>query len=352
MFNAVASSDQTTIDGLKCLRVEYYHNACSLCMDICPKDAITLGNNKRVALDPKVCIDCSACIGSCPTSAISDKNFDPNLFVVTFSASEETKLSCKSNTPCLNVFNVEQMISLGLRNESLSCDMSHCAECELNMDGKIEASIISNIDETNKLLEMMESEHRISTEYEAGVETQRRKLFTKFVAGVNELQNDREIEEVFDVNDTVPVHRQLLQNSLKSSIASAKNTTLGSAFSFIANKEIDFQSCTNCGDCIQFCPTNALTYSADQVRILFQEYRCIACSICDDICKPKSFSDKAELDLVTIAFDRATLLLENNFVLCTECKTSFPQKGEETICNRCVDFVNNSQDMFTLARDL
>ena len=352
MFSAVENSARILIDGMRCLRAEYYHNNCSHCIDICPEEAISLGNNRRVALDSKTCTDCSACIGVCPTAAISNTEFDPNMFVLTFSGGEGDHISCKSNAPCLNIFNAEQLISLGLRNETVVCDLSHCGECEVNKNGTVEASIKAHIHEANTFLEAMERENKIIADYEAPVEVERRSLFGKFARGVNELQGDIGIGEIFNDSDTVPVHRQLLQNSLKRVIENVQKTILPRVFSFTANKQIDFQSCTNCGECVQFCPTDALTYSADQSRILFQNMRCIACGICDDICKPKSFSNKDELDLVTMAFDRAVIAIEHHFVICDECKTAFPQKGEETICGRCSDFVKSSQDLFTLAKDL
>ncbi len=352
MFNAVGSHDKILIDGLKCLRVEYLYNECSLCMDICPQEAIALGNNRRVALDGEKCIDCSACVGICPTAAIRNLEFDPNLFVFKFSAGDEDRLSCKNNTPCLNIFNAEQLLSLGLRNESVICDMSHCKGCEVNKNGIVEASIKAHIAEANTFLEAMEEENRIITDYEELIEVARREFLGKLVKGVNDLQNDMEIGEIFNEESTLPVHRQLLQNSLKSVIENVKQSTIPQAFSFTANRQIDFQSCTNCGECVQFCPMDALTYSSDKSRILFQNLRCIACGICDDICKPKSFSRKPELDLITMAFDRAVIAIEHHFVICSECKTAFPQKNGETVCVRCVGFVDRSGDLFALARDL
>lgn len=352
MFNAIESHDKILIDGLKCLRVEYLYNECSLCIEICPEEAITLGKNKRIALDPKKCTDCSACISVCPTSAISNTEFDPNMFALKFSTEDEDRLSCKNNTPCLNIFNAEQFLSLGLRNKSVICDMSHCEGCETNKNGTVETSIKSHIDEANIFLKAMKVESRITTDYKEPIEVTRRELFRKFTQGVNELQNDRKIGEAFNKNNALPVHRQLLQNSLKRVIENVKQTTIHQVFSFTANKQIDFQSCTNCGECVQFCPTNALTYSSDKSRILFQNLHCIACGVCDDICKPNSFSSKPELDLMTMAFDRAVIAVEHHFVICSECKTAFPQKNDETICTRCVDFVEVSKDLFALARDL
>ena len=352
MLKAVERRSIIQIDSMKCLRAEYYHQECSLCMTVCPVEAIALGNNRRVVLDSEHCIDCSACIGVCPTSAIVNTKFDPNVFVLRFSGENGVRLSCRANSPCLNIFNVEQLISLGLRKKSVVCDMSHCKGCEVNRNGLVEASIKAHIDEANEFIKEMNNQNYIVMDYGEPLELGRRNLFTKFAREVNEFYSDIEIGEIFNESSGIPVHRQLLQNSIRKVIGNVEKTTLERAFGFTANKQIDFQSCTNCGDCVQFCPTSALTYSSDKSRILFQNLRCIACSICDDICKPKSFSDKPELDLVTMAFDRALIAVEHHFVTCDECKTTFPQKGEETICNRCADFVKNSGDLLALARDL
>lgn len=352
MFNAVDGKCIIRIDGMKCLRAEYYYHECSLCMTVCPVEAIVPGNNRRVVLDAKHCIDCSACVGVCPASAIANTKFDPNVFVLQFSAGDEVRLSCRDNTPCLNIFNVEQLISLGLRNQSVICDMSYCEGCEINKNGMVEASIKAHIAEANEFIKEMNCENYIVMDYGTPSEVKRRNLFSELVRRVNEFHGDIETGEIFNDSSAIPVHRQLLQNSLRKVIENVEKTTLERAFGFAANKQIDFQSCTNCGDCVQFCPTSALTYSSDKSRIIFQNLHCIACSICDDICKPKSFSDKPELDLVTMAFDRALIVVEHHFVTCDECKTTFPQKGEETICDRCSDFVKNSGDLFALARDL
>ncbi len=341
-----------SLDGMKCLRIEYDRNECSLCMEICPYDALELNKNRRVSLNADRCVECKGCIGVCPTQAITNEAFDTNLFVVTFGAREEKRVSCKSNTPCLATFSIEQMLSMGLRKESLVCDLSNCATCEHNGGKKLEDYIVQNIADANEILGQMGVPNRIETDYEIPKTTHRRELFTKLASAIEEFSNDVEVGEIFDTGESIPVARQLLGNSLKKSVPLAANTLLKGDFKFTSNKQIDFASCTNCGDCIQFCPTKALTYSADQSKILFQPYRCIACGICEDICKPGSISSKEELDLVNFAFDRAMVAIEHRFVVCTECKTPFPQKGEETICARCKDFVTNHSSIFALAKDI
>jgi len=349
--NAVHSNGNLTIDNLKCLRAEYLYNSCSNCSEICPTQAIYLANNRRFALEPTSCIDCNACIGVCPTDAITTNSFDPNTFVLKFSATDESKLSCKKNTPCLRIFNVEQLIALGLRNDTVVCDMAHCEGCEVNANSRVHDSIVAMIDEANRFLSSAGVETCIEKEYEK-VETGRRELFKRFVKDVNEIKEDFEITQIFDNTSTLPVSRQLLQNSLKKHIEDIPNQTLIESFSFTQNKTIEFTSCDNCGDCVQFCPTQALIYSTEQSRILFENVKCIACGICDDICKQNSFGSKDELDLVTMAFGRGEVLIEHHFEICSECKVSFPQKGDETICHRCRDFVNNNSDLFTMAKDM
>ncbi|HPN41305.1 MAG TPA: 4Fe-4S binding protein, partial [Candidatus Cloacimonadota bacterium] len=41
------------------------------CVDVCPVSALSMEDGKAVC-DENACIDCGACIGTCPVSAISE----------------------------------------------------------------------------------------------------------------------------------------------------------------------------------------------------------------------------------------------------------------------------------------
>lgn len=43
---------------------------CGACVGVCPTGAITLPDSVAV-VDPDTCIDCGACVGVCPTGAVT-----------------------------------------------------------------------------------------------------------------------------------------------------------------------------------------------------------------------------------------------------------------------------------------
>jgi len=291
-----------------------------------------------------------ACIGVCPAETLVYPDFDPSVFVLQTGIKKDITLSCKNNNTCLSIFNSENLISLGLRHESVSCDMSLCSECEMNLGGKTADIIIEHINEANRFLQAVNKPSLVISEKKN--ELSRREALFSFVKDAHALHNEESFDALFDPKESLPKSRVVLQNSLKLSIEELSEDSINENFSFITHKQIDFVSCDNCGDCIQFCPTKALLYSSDKTKILFQPLRCIACGICDDVCKPKAISGNGELDIVTLAFNRAELLVEHHFEVCTECRVSFPQKGNEKICARCESFVHDHSDLFALARDM
>lgn len=351
-MSLLSPNAKISIEPLKCLRTEYLYNECSSCIEACPNDALAISHSKRIAMDSSLCINCNACIGICPTSTFSNSEFDQVLFILKSGLDKDLVLSCKQLGQCLSVFGVENLISLGLREKSVTLDMSHCHFCDvINCNGKVEAQIRETINNANRFLAPIGMSQIITQEIKS--EISRRDAIFSFATEARVLNdNSSEFDKLFDPKDALPKSRLVLQNSLKYSIENFTTNTIEDKFDFLSNKKIDFDSCTNCGDCLQFCPTNALFYGGDKTKILFQTTRCISCGICEDICKPKSISSVDNFDMVSLAFGRAEVLIENHFVTCTECRVDFPQKHWELICGRCIDFANNNQKLFTLARDM
>lgn len=46
--------------------------ACGACADVCPADAIHMGDN-QYEINQDTCLQCGACVDTCPTGAIIEK---------------------------------------------------------------------------------------------------------------------------------------------------------------------------------------------------------------------------------------------------------------------------------------
>lgn len=343
-------------DYFKCLRSDFAKNECSVCIELCPEKAMVF-DRAKLTLDAEACTACAACIGSCPTEALVSETFDPNRFVLEFSQSRSEKISCKENLPCLGALSFEHLVSVALRKEGgVVCDLAHCKECRINRYADVYEAIESSIDEANRFLEFCGSIKRVEKlhEQESGADMGRRNLFKKVANAAREMHIDEVMSELArPEDDREPLKRVLLKNSIK---LSARDLESGSGqnepFSFVSGKKIDGLSCTNCQECAMFCPTGALSILRDNTGIVFQVGKCIACSICTDICKPNSITNEESFDIMSFAFDRMELLVKHELQICQECKVAFPYRGGEKICDRCRDFKENFSDLFTLAKDM
>ena len=349
------TSGKLTYDSLHCLRNEYFHNSCTNCIDICPVDAFGIVGEKLRFV--KECTSCGGCIGACPSEVLSLETFDENEFVIEFNQNESNLISCKSNVPCLGVFDSHHYISMALRQEgkSIECDMSHCDECEINKDGNIQANIQNKIDDAKTLLDELGLDEYTINELQETVENNsRRDLLKNVLKTKNKLESGENTTQKLQFkNETrVPAKLTILKNSLKPIVAKIKNTNIESKVDIFATRKIDFYKCTNCKDCAQFCPTSAIEALPSNDGYIINAGVCIDCDICNDICKVDAISSSNELDIVSILYDRAESLVKYEMVICHECKTAYPYKGGEPICDRCKEFTNDFSDMFTLAKDI
>ena len=51
------------VDAEKCV-------GCSVCVDVCPVEAIAMQDDNKAIVDMEACIDCGACVPECPSDAI------------------------------------------------------------------------------------------------------------------------------------------------------------------------------------------------------------------------------------------------------------------------------------------
>lgn len=358
----VQKSELFVYSGTNCVRNDYYFNACQQCVDICPVGAFDIVRNK-LTLYSNECIECSACIGSCPTEALSIKNFDPNAYTMNFASLAEDILSCKKTTNCLGVFDAHHYITMALtKDKTPLCDMSHCQECKLNLGKKVENFIRAEIDKANTFLQECGIENLIATlEEKAEDANSKRTLFKAAFSKVKEISEEEELEEktpatLLHQRDPnfhgLPLKFLNLKRAIKENISSFTKTSHETNFGLFAKKTISFSDCTNCGECVQFCPSGALVKTADKQGINFNSGDCIACGICDHICKTDAIKTAEGIDLVNLAYDRGEELVHYEMVMCHECRCPYPYRGGDPICDRCADFQKDFSHVFTLAKDM
>ena len=338
-----------------CIRNAYYHNSCSNCVDSCPENLFSLFQN-RIKFDSSLCTYCSACLGSCPTEAIKIDLFDPNRFTLEFQFSKSDKLTCKNRTQCLSGFDSHHFTTMILNIDSLECDLSLCSECDI---GEQKASIKTKISDANRVLKSLSSSKKIDIlEEKVEEKISKREFFNKFVGKVNDVvvipdiekyKIDQLLSKDINVKRMLPTKQRILIEAIKNSKDFENVETVDLTDSFLHSKYFE-EKCTNCGDCIQFCPTEALFHSSDKLSIYISANKCIGCNICHDICKIDAVQKGKSLEAIDLL--RPKQLISFTMDSCTECKTPFIKRGDEVICERCIDFTTNFSSIFTLARDM
>ena len=347
----VKTTNMLSFSGIKCLRNEYAHNECSLCFDICPEDALQMVRGKYTIQDN--CTACAACLGVCPTETLTLENFDPNSFVLSLTDKEDKTIDCKGSSECLCAFDVPHYITMALKNEKpVSCDLSHCASCEMNNENSLFEEIEGKISLANGYLEQLGLEQRIEVKQEQEEKRPSRfAMFKQAHGSVAEVSQEGATQLFETKNSPIPLKMVMMKNALRENMRDIPNTTLKNSMLF-TKQEIDFDKCTLCKECTTFCPTKALSFTEDKQGIVFKGGDCIACGICHEVCRDDAIKTASEIDIVTMVYDRSEIAVHYEMAKCMECKCAYPYKGGEQICDRCRQFGDDHDGLFTLAKDM
>lgn len=337
-----------TLNSLMCLRNEYFFNECDLCFSRCDKNALGL-QKEKIKLFENRCTECGDCIGICPTQALSLENFDIEEFILNFINTEKSTILEKVDIPSFGILDIHHLLAIVIRKKQ-NLYLEYDEACKnLEYLKKIQS-------QANNFLQTISFKYKVELKKhidEIDIENKvRRNLFKTIFENKKNLQKETSISNNLKIKTNENISKLiLLKNSFKSIIEEIDNTELSTDTGFLFNKQIDFNLCTNCLDCINFCPTNALFQNEKKDSIYFQTSKCIGCSICDDICKEKAISNKQNINLINFTFDKALKLVEFTYKTCQECNNVFIYKNGDIICPRCKDFRDNHSSMFTLAKD-
>ncbi len=344
-----------------CIRAVTKLSGCTACVDACPVETILISQNNLPSFVPSECVECGGCVGVCPSESFSLHSFNTTDFFFDFAESGETLLSCRINLPCIAVLSIEHLISLSIvKGGELVVDTGHCEECPHKEP--LYRIIEESVAEANHILEACGCDEiairKISAEADPEnpqTDISDRRAFLRAISVKGAAKAKREFETLLDGAEderreyeidlaalakvrqkSIPDKRKILFTALKRvPKPSIYHTVARDEISFLSQKYIEAETCTNCQICYRICPTGALSSDARMSRIYFDAMLCIKCHACHDVCEPDAINIQPTFELKEFFEPTQRLLAKFTVLRCDECGVSFTSLHGERICQRC-----------------
>lgn len=340
------------VDAPHCAKVRNRNASCARCADACPSGAISLHDNV-IDIDAELCMSCGACAAACPTSAIrfmrptdeelavalgtSCEALGGHVVVVCarVAAHKEANVDVVATVPCLSRMDVAALVGACAQGAvDVTLVDRNCSTCKYR---KTQAGIDETVREANQLLEAWGQEARVkracgvpeaarATDTSQGTDgVSRRGFFTdvkssmKGFAGTavtvtieNELgikKDEATLRSMLKVGDDGNLPRVAAErhDELMESLYELGEAQAGAAIEtrLWGEARLESELCDNCGVCVTFCPTGALskvfasepekparkTTAKKKPEIDHLEFRladCVQCRLCEDACIRKA----------------------------------------------------------------
>ena len=270
-----------------CLNENYSFNSCTLCITQCEQNALVFNDSSLNLIEEK-CTLCAECIGICPTENISLDTFDINSFVSDFCENDSNTICDKKSLPSLAMLDSYHLISIVLRKrENIFLEHTN------SISNKAFEFIEDSIEKANYLLHSMGNQNSIF------IKTVEDKYPTIEALRTKNLEKE---------NSNTPYKLSFMNDSLKIGCEDFNSTvlTIDNKETFF-NKTICNDSCENCQDCVNNCPTNALYTNEAKNEIHFISGKCIGCNNCINNCSKDAISSVDSIDLIEFAFNQSRL---------------------------------------------
>ena len=321
----------------KCLHNIEESNACSICMDACPKSAISY-NAGKFKIDENLCNKCGICKGICPTRAINLKAIGEENILRTINEKKSIAFACSllnssgnMKISCLNAFDPELLASLLIisKDKNLSFNLSKCESCKLNVN----QYFLNNLEKALDFVKLLGIDPKYSLHYDnADIEKlsqeaiSRRDLFMLLKKETTNIASEI-LDTVVNEGEYLYI-RKVLLNTLKNiDFSTVESNPLFTSW------EVE-DSCDGCALCVEKCPNKALTIEKDQSIQLFHKVgSCHNCGLCDRVCPKNALkaSSFKKADLYNLK-----MIKEIKLNHCKECGNKFiPDKKYSEMCPVC-----------------
>lgn len=347
LFKRVKDQASIRISQHTCLRSRYKWNACTICVDTCPSDAITISEEGKVVYDSKTCNDCHFCMHECPTDAIYYESEMMQKYEQRITQRDVVTYTCRKQAtgsgeqielPCLSLFTPEYLMAgeLHEKEQEILCDPKKCAACEYSFDPDEGLQWVrewSNYSFTDQVM-IQNDPKRIRGKKRS---YNRRELFqmtsntTKQSIGnllIDSFYEPKSLKEKIQPPQKrkyAMVYLERKKSQFGDEVMEAVAPLLNGA-RITAEGELDFWH-----HLASICPTGALRQTSDDSgdRLLFNGRDCVNCDICEQlseqIVRAPALSIHDYLDEVT--------LVERQMDQCPSCNGKKPVQRD--ICDDC-----------------
>ncbi len=342
-----------------CVRSLSTQSTCNNCEVVCPTDAIVVGDNPLPRINFSSCVECGACVGVCPSEALTLESFNTTNFFFDFLEDEASVISCRKNVPCIAVLSIEHIISLAILKKELLFDMGYCQNCDIA--STCHKQIVQNYEEASYLLEAMLQDdvviklENICYKDESAQESVDRREFLRNInlqtiaktkhSFENEVKkaSDELSEHTLKKTDIALLRQKKIPHKRKLFFSAMKRARKPSVFHVVDAREVSFTSqkimdesvCTACQMCYRVCPSGALSSDIKNSKIDFDPFLCIKCHICHDVCEPNALTLSNAYNVKEFFEPTVQNLISFHVRRCNECNMIFSVNNDDTLCYRC-----------------
>lgn len=322
---------------------------CSLCVDCCSEEAISLQNQTPVIVDSK-CIDCGACVSMCAVNAIDHiikpykktAEYVNNYPLAEITCDQVEELNRGIKVPCILYLDAPLLSQYADKREEVHIYTGHCHSCR-----KVGAEKIArHLENVQRELENLGTNFIIKTKQELSENksqqsvnaVSRRELLSRFsLSSIRELllptskqtevhTGSDESFESLSIMERIHFKKKLLNKFYESEkhMNKIEHKSSESSFSFNVN-----DNCNGCTVCERICPTKAIYWETSEnvSRLIFDSYLCVECDKCL-ACPVEAFT-KSELVIAETTEKKE--LITMNVVSCIDCGNQFKTAQEDEV---------------------
>lgn len=286
MIKKIANPTTPIIKKKRCVNNLQKRQSCSLCKEICSKNAISLEN--EVSIKDELCDNCNICASVCltgnivPTYEVLEKQFNVISSGDTISiCCDKEDIAVDLKVGCLASLPWEYIAYICLENK-INLFIKNCRECE---EEKLFSVIQNNLKKVETFLgeELFNKKVRLvedNSELRAKEYT-RRDLLKLFGEQSKRLATTV-VPINFEENKNARIYRDLLIKKIQNLGVE------GLAYNWPSIKVNN--NCWGCGICERLCPQSAIKISEDngEYSFIHNHNRCTHCGLCKTVCLDKS----------------------------------------------------------------